>query len=82
MTRNTRPGELKKRRGWGPSSFYQAMQVAEMAGMKRLALTHHVPEYDDEFLERTEKYVENSSQRGAGLRRNGNPNLEGQPTLS
>jgi hypothetical protein len=26
-----------------------------MAGLKRLALTHHDPEHDDEFLERMEK---------------------------
>ena len=31
------------------------MQVAEMAGVKRLALTHHDPDHDDEFLERIEK---------------------------
>jgi phosphoribosyl 1,2-cyclic phosphodiesterase len=47
--------ELQKRRGWGHSSFDQAMQVAEMAGVKRLALTHHDPEHDDEFLQRIEK---------------------------
>jgi len=47
--------ELQKRRGWGHSSFDQAMQVAEMAGVKRLALTHHDPEHDDEFLTRIEK---------------------------
>ena len=38
------------------------MQVAEMADVKRLALTHHDPEYDDEFLQRIEIYVENGSQ--------------------
>jgi len=47
--------ELLERRGWGHSSFDQAMQVAEMAGVKRLALTHHDPDHDDEFLERIEK---------------------------
>src|SRR4029078_6065363 len=47
--------ELQKRRGWGHSSFDQAMQLAEMAGVKRLALTHHDPEHYDEFLERIEK---------------------------
>ena len=47
--------ELLNRRGWGHSSFDQAMQVAEMAGAKRLALTHHDPEHDDEFLDRIEK---------------------------
>jgi len=46
--------ELQKRRGWGHSSFDQSMQVAEMAGVKRLALTHHDPEHDDEFLQRME----------------------------
>ncbi len=47
--------ELLKRRGWGHSSFDQAMQVAEMAGVKHLAMTHHDPDHDDEFLERIEK---------------------------
>jgi len=47
--------ELQKRRGWGHSSFDQAMQVAEMAGVKSLALTHHDPDHDDEFLRRIEK---------------------------
>jgi len=47
--------ELLKRRGWGHSSFDQAMQLAEMAGVKSLALTHHDPEHDDDFLNRIEK---------------------------
>ena len=47
--------ELLAHRGWGHSSFDQAMQVAEMAGVKHLAMTHHDPEHDDEFLLRMEK---------------------------
>jgi phosphoribosyl 1,2-cyclic phosphodiesterase len=47
--------ELGNRRGWGHSSYDQAMQVAEMAGVKRLAMTHHDPDHDDEFLTRMEK---------------------------
>ena len=47
--------ELDLHRGWGHSSFDQAMQVAEMAGVKRLAMTHHDPEHDDDFLLRMEK---------------------------
>ncbi|MEY4485464.1 MAG: hypothetical protein RL693_2916 [Verrucomicrobiota bacterium] len=47
--------ELLNRRGWGHSSFDQAMQVAEMANVKRLVLTHHDPDHDDEFLLRIEK---------------------------
>ncbi len=47
--------ELERRRGWGHSSYDQAMQVAEMAGVKQLAMTHHDPDHDDEFLIRLEK---------------------------
>ncbi len=47
--------ELERRRGWGHSSYDQAMQVAEMAGVKRLAMTHHDPDHDDDFLTRLEK---------------------------
>ena len=47
--------ELQRRRGWGHSSFDQAMQLAEMADVKHLALTHHDAEHDDEFLLRIEK---------------------------
>lgn len=47
--------ELLDKRGWGHSSFDQAMQVAEMAGVKQLVLTHHDPDHDDEFLLRMEK---------------------------
>lgn len=47
--------ELRTHRGWGHSSFDQAMQVAEMAEVKLLAMTHHDPEHDDDFLLRMEK---------------------------
>jgi ribonuclease BN (tRNA processing enzyme) len=47
--------ELKTKRGWGHSSYEQALQVAEMAGAKMLAITHHDPDHDDEFLRRMER---------------------------
>src|ERR1039457_3597693 len=47
--------ELPQRRGWGHSSYDEAMQVAEKAGVKRVAMTHHDPDHDDEFLLRLEK---------------------------
>jgi len=47
--------ELEKYRGWGHSSFNQAIEVAEMAGVKQLAMTHHDPRHDDEFLQAMEK---------------------------
>ena len=61
MTRNTRPRNCRNGADGGHSSFDQAMQVAEMAGVKRLALTHHDPDHDDEFLERIENCVKNGS---------------------
>ncbi len=47
--------ELKTHKGWGHSSFNQAIEVAEMAGAKQLAMTHHDPQHDDEFLQAMEK---------------------------
>ena len=47
--------ELAQRRGWGHSSFNQALVVAEKAKVKQLFITHHDPDHDDEFLRRIEK---------------------------
>jgi len=47
--------ELMVKKGWGHSSYEQAIQVAEMAGVKQLAITHHDPDHDDEFLLGMEK---------------------------
>jgi len=42
--------ELKDRRGWGHSSWEQAVEVAQRANVKNLYLTHHDPDHDDDFL--------------------------------
>ncbi len=47
--------ELLKHRGWGHSSYSQAIEVAERAGAKILAMTHHDPDHNDEFLRKIEK---------------------------
>jgi len=47
--------ELLNHKGWGHSSFNQAIEVAERAGVKMLAMTHHDPDHDDEFLRKIEK---------------------------
>ena len=47
--------ELKDKKGWGHSSYEQAIQVAEMANVKVLAITHHDPDHNDEFLLKQEK---------------------------
>jgi phosphoribosyl 1,2-cyclic phosphodiesterase len=42
--------ELKEKRGWGHSSWEQAVEVAKQAKAKRLALFHHDPEHNDAFI--------------------------------
>jgi len=49
------PEELKLKKGWGHSSWEQAIEVAKQAGVKKLALFHHAPEHTDEFLLHMEK---------------------------
>ena len=49
------PEELRGKRGWGHSTWEQAVRVAESAGAKRLALFHHDPEHTDSFLLKVEK---------------------------
>ena len=44
------PEELVNRKGWGHSSWKQAVEVAQQAGVKKLALFHHDPDHDDAFL--------------------------------
>jgi phosphoribosyl 1,2-cyclic phosphodiesterase len=49
------PEELPRFKGWGHSSWEQAVEVARQAGVKRLAITHHDPNHDDAFLREVEK---------------------------
>ena len=49
------PDELKVKKGWGHSSWEQAVEVAEQAGVKKLALFHHDPEHNDTFLSNMER---------------------------
>jgi phosphoribosyl 1,2-cyclic phosphodiesterase len=42
--------ELATHRGWGHSSFSQAVDLAVQAGVKRLALFHHDPDRTDDDL--------------------------------
>jgi phosphoribosyl 1,2-cyclic phosphodiesterase len=52
------PEELQDKRGWGHSSWEQAVEVAEQAEVKRLALFHHDPEHPDAFLFNVEEEVQ------------------------
>ena len=44
--------EYPSKRGWGHSTWSDAVDAAHEAGVKRLALFHHDPMHDDETLDR------------------------------
>ncbi len=45
------PEEYKKFKGWGHSSFEHAAEVAIRANVKRLIITHHDPDHNDDMLD-------------------------------
>lgn len=45
------PEELERRRGWGHSSWTDALDLAIAARVKRLILFHHDPDHSDSFLD-------------------------------
>jgi phosphoribosyl 1,2-cyclic phosphodiesterase len=47
--------EYKKFKGWGHSSWEQAVEVAIRANVKKLIITHHDPDHNDDFLDSMEK---------------------------
>ena len=49
------PKELANHRGWGHSSYEQAIECARLVGVKKLVLTHHDPNHNDAFLGKVEE---------------------------
>lgn len=47
--------EYKKFKGWGHSTWEHAVEVAIRANAKKLIITHHHPDHDDDFLDSLEK---------------------------
>jgi phosphoribosyl 1,2-cyclic phosphodiesterase len=45
------PEELEEHRGWGHSTFEEAVALAGDAGVQRLVLFHHEPEHGDEAID-------------------------------
>jgi phosphoribosyl 1,2-cyclic phosphodiesterase len=45
------PQELERRRGWGHSSWSDALDIAVAAGVKNLQLFHHDPDHSDNLLD-------------------------------
>ena len=47
--------EYKKYKGWGHSTWEQAVEVAKQANVKKLVISHHDPDHNDDFLDAMEK---------------------------
>jgi ribonuclease BN (tRNA processing enzyme) len=45
------PDELEDHRGWGHSSYMEAVQLAVEADVKQLVMFHHRPEHDDDMVD-------------------------------
>jgi phosphoribosyl 1,2-cyclic phosphodiesterase len=45
------PAELETHRGWGHSTYAEALTAAAEAGVKRLVLFHHEPEHGDDTMD-------------------------------
>ena len=41
-------------RGWGHSTWQKGVELAQMAGVKSLAIFHHYPGHDDTYLKAAE----------------------------
>jgi phosphoribosyl 1,2-cyclic phosphodiesterase len=60
--------EYPRREGWGHSTFTQAVQLAEDAGVRRLYLFHHAPERTDVELSRIlDELRDDIARRGSKL---------------
>lgn len=49
--------QLKERFGWGHSSWERIIELAQGTGLKRLILTHHDPDSNDEYLANLDAHV-------------------------
>ena len=47
--------EHVKYRGWGHSTWRQAVEVAKRANVKKLVIIHHDPDHDDDMLDSMER---------------------------
>lgn len=43
--------EYAQKKGWGHSTFLDALELAAEANVKRLAIIHHDPDHDDAFMD-------------------------------
>ena len=57
------PDEYPAKKTWGHSTYDYVVQIAAAAGVRRVALTHHDPSHDDDFVAEIERDA-----RGLALR--------------
>jgi len=58
------PAELEQHRGWGHSTYEEAVTLAQEANAKRLVLFHHEPEHGDEMMDGLLKSARAYAQKG------------------
>jgi CheY-like chemotaxis protein len=62
------PEEYPSKKTWGHSPYDYVVRIAAAAGVRRLALTHHDPNHDDDFVAEIERKArEVALQCGTGL---------------
>ena len=44
--------EFPNRIGWGHSTWNEGMRLCQAAGAKRLAIFHHDPDHNDDFMDK------------------------------
>jgi ribonuclease BN (tRNA processing enzyme) len=49
------PDEYPSKRHWGHSTYEYVVELAALAGVRRLFLTHHDPSHDDRFIAEVER---------------------------
>lgn len=60
------PAELQRHRGWGHSSFDEAVALAHEAGIRRLVLFHHRPEHDDAAMDQMLDQAQDAAEQAGG----------------